>query len=252
LQEMVTVSVDGSVLDRIAKIMTYLRLGSSGKVLKKKKKERDSKGVLIKMKINASENRNTFLMLDGLDILLICHVCQCREEQLVSSDYDVAAKPSQTNGSTLKHQSQKVMLPPPPPRNNNFNGKEKQSVPVARTDDDDIFVRDGVDYSLLNKEMSQSPVSEGMDESPHNHQKQTYFTEPMYGPVPPSEPAQAWQQPNAYDAVQAQMAAAGYQGNWSGYVYAEQQLAYPEQYMQQSTQEYDVLLTLVYPRIQGS
>ena len=46
---MVTVSVDGSVLDRIAKIMTYLRLGSSGKVLKKKKK--DIKGVF--MRINA-------------------------------------------------------------------------------------------------------------------------------------------------------------------------------------------------------
>jgi IK cytokine len=44
---MVTVSADGSVLDRIAKIMSYLRLGSSGKVLKKKKKERDTKGVLI-------------------------------------------------------------------------------------------------------------------------------------------------------------------------------------------------------------
>lgn len=45
VQEMVTVSVDGSVLDRIAKILSYLRLGSSGKVLKKKKKERDAKGV---------------------------------------------------------------------------------------------------------------------------------------------------------------------------------------------------------------
>ncbi|KAI8009355.1 hypothetical protein LOK49_LG06G03070 [Camellia lanceoleosa] len=42
-EEMVTVSVDGSVLDRIAKIMSYLRLGSSGKVLKKKKKEREVK-----------------------------------------------------------------------------------------------------------------------------------------------------------------------------------------------------------------
>ncbi|PVH61394.1 hypothetical protein PAHAL_3G023800 [Panicum hallii] len=207
-EEMVTVSVDGSVLDRIAKIMTYLRLGSSGKVLKKKKKERDLKG----------------------------------KNNLVSGDYDEAVKPSQTNGSALKHQSQKDMPPPPPPpQNNNFNGNEKQSAPVARADDDDIFVGDGVDYSVPNKEMSQSPVSEDMDESPHNHQKQTYFTEPKYGPVPPSEPAQAWQQPNGYDAVQAQMAAAGYQGDWSGYVYAEQQLAYPEQYVQQSTQEYDVL-----------
>lgn len=42
---MVTVSVDGSVLERIAKIMSYLRLGSSGKVLKKKKK--DAKGILF-------------------------------------------------------------------------------------------------------------------------------------------------------------------------------------------------------------
>lgn len=41
---MVTVSVDGSVLDRISKIMSYLRLGSSGKVLKKKKKDKDIKG----------------------------------------------------------------------------------------------------------------------------------------------------------------------------------------------------------------
>jgi hypothetical protein len=48
LQEMVTVSVDGSVLDRIAKIMSYLRLGSSGKVLKKKKKERDTKGMCFR------------------------------------------------------------------------------------------------------------------------------------------------------------------------------------------------------------
>lgn len=44
---MVTVSVDGSVLDRITKIMSYLRLGSSGKVLKKKKKEKDGKGACI-------------------------------------------------------------------------------------------------------------------------------------------------------------------------------------------------------------
>ncbi|XP_062096186.1 suppressor of mec-8 and unc-52 protein homolog 2-like [Humulus lupulus] len=43
-EEMETVCVDGSVLDGISKIMSYLRLGSSGKVLKKKKKDRDVKG----------------------------------------------------------------------------------------------------------------------------------------------------------------------------------------------------------------
>ena len=43
-QEMVTVSVDSSVLDCIAKIVSYLCLHSFGKFLKKKKKERDVKG----------------------------------------------------------------------------------------------------------------------------------------------------------------------------------------------------------------
>nr|CBX24443.1 hypothetical_protein [Oryza glaberrima] len=207
-EEMVTVSVDGSVLDRIAKIMSYLRLGSSGKVLKKKKKERDTKG----------------------------------NNSLASGDYDEVARPGQT-GSSLKHQFQKDMPPPPPPRNNNLSKNEEQSIPVARADEDFIFVGDGVDYSVPNKEMSHSPVSEDMDESPHNHQKQSYFTEekPVYGPIPPSDPAQAWPQTNGYDAIQAQMVAAGYQGEWSGYQYGEQQMPYPEQYMQQSTQDYDVL-----------
>ncbi|KAL8243085.1 hypothetical protein R6Q59_009343 [Mikania micrantha] len=45
-EEMVAVSVDGSVLDRIGKIMSYLRLGSSGKILKKKKKDKDGKAKL--------------------------------------------------------------------------------------------------------------------------------------------------------------------------------------------------------------
>ncbi|KAI3818018.1 hypothetical protein L1987_11820 [Smallanthus sonchifolius] len=41
--EMVAVSVDCSVLDRIGKIMSYLRLGSSGKILNKKKKDKNGK-----------------------------------------------------------------------------------------------------------------------------------------------------------------------------------------------------------------
>ncbi|KAL5205185.1 hypothetical protein ABZP36_033394 [Zizania latifolia] len=206
-EEMVTVSVDGSVLDRIAKIMVYLRLGSSGKVLKKKKKERDTKG----------------------------------KNSLASGDYDEITRPGQTNAS-LKHQLQKDMPLPLPPQNNNFTGNEKRSVSIARAVDDDIFIGDGVDYSVPNKEMSKSPVSEDMDESPHyNHQKQSYFTEPVYGPIPPSEPAQSWPQPNGYDAIHAQMVASGHQGEWPGYQYAEQLSAYPEQYMQQSTQEFDLL-----------
>ncbi|KAJ0724078.1 putative RED-like protein [Helianthus annuus] len=58
LREMFTVSVDGSVLDRIGKIMSYLRLGSSGKILKKKKKkDKDSKGDYIVMMTQEEKDR---------------------------------------------------------------------------------------------------------------------------------------------------------------------------------------------------
>jgi IK cytokine len=71
---------------------------------------------------------------------------------LANSDYDDPVRSSQTNGSTLKNQSEKDMPPPPLPRSSNSSGTEKQSVPVARPDDDDIFIGDGVDYSVPNKE----------------------------------------------------------------------------------------------------
>lgn len=45
---------------------------------------------------------------------------------------------------------------------------------------------------------------------------------------------------NGYDTAQAQVVAAGYQGDWQDYQYAEQ-LAYPDQYLQQNIQEYDAL-----------
>ncbi|KAF8388682.1 hypothetical protein HHK36_025362 [Tetracentron sinense] len=204
-EEMVTVSVDGSVLDRIAKIMSYLRLGSSGKVLKKKKKDRDVKG-----KISA-----------------------------IGSEYDEDEKPPKPDGVS-KHQTKREILPPPPPlRKNHFDSSEKEIPAVARTEEEDIFVGEGVDYTIPSKDMSESPISEDMEESPRNRERQSYFTEPAYGPIPPSEPPQDWQQTNGYDAMQAQMVAAGYQGEWQDYQYAEQ-LAYPEQYLEQHLQPYDV------------
>ncbi|CAL9065602.1 suppressor of mec-8 and unc-52 protein homolog 2-like isoform X1 [Musa acuminata AAA Group] len=202
-EEMVTVSVDGSVLERIAKIMTYLRLGSSGKVLKKKKKEKEIKG-----KISGIAN--------GHD-----------EE-----------KPGQHSSDIRKPHPQREMAPAH--RKSNVDAKEKKSLPIARIEVDDIFVGDGVDYVVPSKDMSQSPVSEDMEESPRIREKQSYFSEPVYGPIPPPETAQAWQQTNGYDAIQAQMVAAGYQGEWSEYQYTEQ-LAYPEQYLQQNMQGYDAL-----------
>jgi len=78
-----------------------------------------------------------------------------------------------------------------------------------------------------------------MEESPRNKEKPSYFTEPAYGPVQPSGLPQEWQGTNGYDAMQAQAMAAGYQGEWQDYQYAEQ-LAYPDQYFQQNMQAYEV------------
>ncbi|KAF6146699.1 hypothetical protein GIB67_008985 [Kingdonia uniflora] len=208
-EEMVTVSVDGSVLDRIAKIMSYLRLGSSGKVLKKKKKDKDMKG-----KVSA-----------------------------VGNEYNEDAKPSHTNGKMPKYHYEQESLPlpppPPPPCINPLDSREEQVPSAARVEEDDIFVGEGVDYTIPNKDMSQSPASEDMQESPRVKDRQSYFSEPAYGPVPPSESALDWQKMNGYDAIQSQVVAGGYQGEWQDYQYAEQ-LAYSEQYLQQNLQTYDM------------
>ncbi|GLT74229.1 hypothetical protein SLA2020_460370 [Shorea laevis] len=204
-EEMVTVSVDGSVLDRIAKIMSYLRLGSSGKVLKKKKKDRDVRGKL----------------------------------STLGNEYDEEEKPSKLNGGIPNNRTEREVLPPPPPppRKNNLDSREKQGPSIAREEEDDIFVGDGTDYAVLGKDINQSPLSEDMEESPRNKEKVSYFTEPTYGPVPPTGAPQEWQV-NGYDALQAQAMAAGYQGEWQEYQYAEQ-VAYPEHYLQANMQTYD-------------
>ncbi|KAI3711505.1 hypothetical protein L1987_70043 [Smallanthus sonchifolius] len=183
-EEMVTVSVDGSVLDRIGKIMSYLRLGSSGKILKKKKKDKDGKGKL----------------------------------SAVSGDYvDKSSKPDAS-----KHHTERETLPPPPPKRNDSDAK------VARIEEDDIFVGEGTDYAIPSKDMSQSPLSEDMEESPRRKERGSYFDEPAYGP--PVPPSHDWEQINGYDA--SMQVGAGYQGEWQEYQYAEQ-LGYPEQYLQQ-------------------
>lgn len=213
-EEMITVSVDGSVLDRITKIMSYLRLGSSGKVLKKKKKEKDGKAKIP-----------------------------------IHSEYDDDEKVSKPDG--IKNQIDREILPPPPPplKKNPPDSREKQGPSVARAEEDDIFVGDGTDYVIPTKDMSQSPISEDMEESPRNKERTSYFdgpaygpvppSEPAYGPVPPSEPSHDWQPMNGYDAMQAQALASGYQGEWQDYQYAEQ-MAYPEQYLQQNMENYDM------------
>ncbi|XP_025688307.1 suppressor of mec-8 and unc-52 protein homolog 2 [Arachis hypogaea] len=213
-EEMVTVSVDGSVLDRIAKIMSYLRLGSSGKVLKKKKKEKDAKG----------------------------------KNLAVGNGYD-EENSSKVEGGRAKNQTEREFIPPPPPpsKKSHANSGEKQGPAVARAEDDDIFVGEGVEYDVPGKDLSQSPLSEDMEESPRNKDKPSYFAEPTYGPVPPAALPQAWQESNEYDVMQTQALAGGYQGEWQEYQYAEQ-LAYPDQYLQQDMQTYDLQAGLDMPQ----
>lgn len=113
----------------------------------------------------------------------------------VSNGYDEDEKISRADVS--KTQNGKEILPPPPPpppRKNISDLREKQGPTVARAEEEDIFVGDGVEYSVPGKDMSQSPVSEDMEESPRNKERASYFDEPAYGPVPPADPSQDWQQ----------------------------------------------------------
>lgn len=203
-EDMVTVSVDGSVLDRIAKIMSYLRLGSSGKVLKKKKKEKSGKGNVPSGSNNHGEDEKKL------------------KSDVVNHEHD-----------------RETMLPPPPPmRKNPLDSNEIKAPSISRVEEDDIFVGDGVDYSIPSVDASQSPLLEDMEESPRNKDRAPYFSEPVYGPFVPTEPSHIWEQTNGY-ALQGQALPDGYQGEWQDYQYAEQ-LAYPDQYLQQNMQNYDM------------
>lgn len=99
------------------------------------------------------------------------------------------------NGSSV-NMSEREALPPPPPLPPAIShlelSKKQEEPPVTRTDDDDIFVGEGVDYTVPGKDVMQSPISEDMEESPRDKEKVPYFAEPAYGPVQPP-PGQAWQ-----------------------------------------------------------
>jgi len=113
----------------------------------------------------------------------------------VGNGYDKEDKPSKVEGGA-KNQAEKEIIPPPPPpiKKNPLHSREKQGPAVARAEDDDIFQGDGIDYDIPGKDLSQSPVSEDMEESPRNKEKPSYFEEPTYGPVPPSMLPQGWQE----------------------------------------------------------
>eukprot|EP00897_Mesotaenium_endlicherianum_P005466 jgi/Mesen1/4948/ME000247S04235 len=111
----VAVAVDAPVLDRISKIMAYLRMGSSGKVLKKKKKDKDK------------------LLMPGLVPTTAADDLYGASDSAL--DADVAAN-GNSNGKELPPggEQQGLLLPPPPPR------------PLPREPEEDIFGDVGTDY----------------------------------------------------------------------------------------------------------
>ncbi|KAG2298836.1 hypothetical protein Bca52824_035313 [Brassica carinata] len=178
-EELVTVNVDGSVLDRIAKIMTYLRLGSTGKFSRRKKKEKDVKG----------------------------------KTSTIAHGYDEDSNQSKIeNGS--KNISQREVLPPPP---------------HYPADEDDIFVGDGVNYTVPGKDVTLSPISEDMEESPRIRRKSVILLSQCM--------VQYSQLLSGYGEMHTQGLAAEYPGDWQDYQYAEQ-TGYQEPYLQPGMEGY--------------
>lgn len=101
-----------------------------------------------------------------------------------------------TKSDAMKnHHDKATVLPAPASSKKNHNEpREKQGPTVARADEDDIFVGDGVEYSVPTVDPNQSPISEDMEESPRNKERPSYFSEPAYVSIPSSEPPHGWQQ----------------------------------------------------------
>lgn len=123
------------------------------------------------------------------------HSCQTGKVAGIQNGYDGDEKSLRPD--VMKTENGKdVLLPPPPPLPRKVPPEsrgEKQGPTVARAEEDDIFVGDGVDYAMPSKDMSQSPLSEDMEESPRDKERASYFSEPAYGPAPPSNPSHDWQ-----------------------------------------------------------
>jgi IK cytokine len=124
----------------------------------------------------------------------------------IANDYDEDDNKSKIENGSSVNISDREVLPPPPPLPPGINhldlSTKQEEPPVARTDDDDIFVGEGVDYTVPGKDVTQSPISEDMEESPRDKEKVSYFDEPAYGPVQEkvpyfAEPAYGPVQPSA-------------------------------------------------------
>lgn len=97
------------------------------------------------------------------------------------------------NGLKRHDEAGREALPPAPQMGPGDVGGRQAAAPAAREEEEDIFVGHGVDYAVPGKGPNQSPLSEDMEESPRNRERQSYFSEPAYGPAPPDHPPQSWE-----------------------------------------------------------
>eukprot|EP00850_Spirogloea_muscicola_P020022 SM000205S06229 [mRNA] locus=s205:146071:150099:- [translate_table: standard] len=156
-EEAIAASVDGAVLDRIAKIMAYLRLGSSGKVLKKKKKDKLDSRILVKGISIATEE-------------------DVEEPALHAADAIGNVEEAQASGGPP--------LPPPPPRrteDNIFEDVDTEYVPSLPSK------ANGRPAPVAGEAREGSPSrSRG-----RRGGKSTYFEKQQSLPVPLPQPPQA-------------------------------------------------------------
>ena len=132
-----------------------------------------------------------------INVLSASAILNTGKNLAVGNGYDEEDKPSsKVEVGRPKNQTERefILPPPPPSKKNHANSREKQGPAFARAEEDDIFVGDGVEYEVPGKDVSQSPLSEDMEESPRNKDKPSYFAEPSYGPVPPAVLPQGWQE----------------------------------------------------------
>lgn len=101
-----------------------------------------------------------------------------------------------TNGTHGRPVEEEFLPPPPPlPPQHNFVDSRESATTISAAlsitgtangpqgERDDIFEGVGSEYVPTVRE-AQSPVSEDMEESPRDNDRQSYFNEP-YGPAPP-------------------------------------------------------------------
>lgn len=110
-----------------------------------------------------------------------------------------------TNGTHGRPVEEEFLPPPPPlPPQHNFVDSRESATTISaalsitgtangpQSQRDDIFEGVGSEYVPTVRE-AQSPVSEDMEESPRDNDRQSYFNEP-YGPAPPPHDLrQSWE-----------------------------------------------------------